>query len=268
MSFFITNDNVKINFHDYGDKNARALVLVGGYSASEVTWFAQIEPFVTAGYRVITYDHRSHGDSQRVDFGMTIHRLAMDLNELIEHLNLDKPILIGHSMGAATIMAYEELFTDENLSAVITEDQAPTFLKSKDWLNGTSGRNLEDLSPFIDDFPKTHLTQKILPDQVKRELGKGMKAFDFKRYRSLLQNVILQDWRHELTQEHRPHLFFAGGRSPIFPSAHAQAARDLQQNPNSEVQIFADCGHILHLEEIDHFNQVVLDFLEKIEKTD
>ena len=266
MSFFTTNDLVEINFHDYGSKENQAMILIGGYSSSEVTWFAQIESFVNAGYRVITYDHRSHGDSQKVDYGLTLHRLAMDLNELIEHLKLENVILIGHSMGAATIMAYEELFTDKNLKAVITEDQAPTFFKSADWLNGQYGKTLTELTTFIDDFPKTRLTQKKLSDTVKRTLGRGMKPFDFKRYRPLLQNVILQDWRKELGQEEKPHLFFAGELSPIFPAVHAKAARELQKNTESEVQIFEACGHILHLEEIEKFNQTVINFLNKIKK--
>ena len=62
MSFFTTNDLVKINFHDYGKKLNQPLILIGGYSSREVTWFAQIETFVNASYLVITYDHRSHGD--------------------------------------------------------------------------------------------------------------------------------------------------------------------------------------------------------------
>ena len=266
MPFFTTNDHVQINFHDYGDKEKQPLVLIGGYSSSEMTWFAQIEPFVTAGYRVITYDHRSHGLSEKVDFGLTLHRLATDLHELIEFLALENVVLVGHSMGAATIMAYEELFTDENLSAVITEDQAPTFLKSSDWLDGQYGRTLVDLSVFIENFPKTRLTRKPLSDEVKRALGKGMMPFDFKHYRSLLQNVVLQDWRKELTQERRPHLFFAGALSPIFPALHAQVARNLQPNPDSEVHVFEGCGHILHLEDTEKFNQTVLRFLDKIKK--
>ncbi|BBC76732.1 non-heme chloride peroxidase [Lactococcus cremoris] len=266
MSFFTTNDLVNINFHDYGSSMNPPIILIGGYSSSEVTWFAQIEAFVNAGYRVITYDHRSHGDSQKVDYGLTLHRLAMDLKELIDHLQLKNVILIGHSMGTATIMAYEELFTDENVRAVITEDQAPTFFKSADWLNGQYGKTLTELSSFIDDFPKTRLTQKKLSDTVKRTLGHGMTPFDFKRFRPLLQNVILQDWRAQLTQEQKPHLFFSGGQSPIFPAIHAQAARELQKNPDSEFQIFEGCGHILHLEEIEKFNQAVIDFLYKIQK--
>ena len=40
MSFFTTNDLVKINFHDYGIQLNQPLILIGGYSSSEVTSFA------------------------------------------------------------------------------------------------------------------------------------------------------------------------------------------------------------------------------------
>ncbi len=267
MSIFKTNDGVEINYHTYGAENAQPIVLVNGYSASEVTWCCQIEPFVAAGFYVVTYDHRSHGKSQKVHYGMTLARLATDLHELLAHLALHDVVLLGHSMGAATLMAYEELFTDENIASVITEDQAPTFMKHENWLNGV-GRDLTDLSKFIDDFPKTRLTQKPLADSVKRELGKGMLPFDFKAYRDLLQNVIIQDWRAELTQETVPHLFIAGGKSPIFLPAHAEAARNLQPHAHSQALIFEGCGHIPHLEDIDKFNQTIIEFVKDNTKKD
>lgn len=264
MAFFKTTDKVNINFHEYGSKENPAIIFLTGYSASEVTWFAQINPFVAAGFRVITYDYRSHGQSEQVLFGLTLARLAKDLQELLDYLELKQAIVIGHSMGAAVIMAYEELFTDERLLAVITEDQSPTFLKSPTWLGGETGKRLAELEDFINDFPRTKLTEKNLPDDVKRELGKGMFPFNFKAYRGLLQNVIMQDWRANLTQESKPHLFLAGGSSPVFPPEHAQAARNLQKNPDSEVYIFEGSGHIPHIEDIEKFNQIVLEFIEKI----
>ncbi|WP_081166451.1 alpha/beta fold hydrolase [Lactococcus garvieae] len=264
MAFYTTNDGVQINYHSYGETEKQALVFINGYSASEVTWAFQVDFFVAAGYRVITYDHRSHGYSQDVDYGMTLHRLATDLEELMVYLQLEKPILIGHSMGAATIMAYEELFTDAKLAGIVTEDQAPTFMKSKDWLGGNTGKTLAELSDFIRDFPRTKLTNRQLTDHVKRVLGKGMLPFNFQKHQALLQNVITQDWRQNLTRERVPHLFFAGGHSPIFPAEHAQAARNLQHNEQSEVSVFPDCGHILHVENIEAFNQKLLEFIQKI----
>ncbi|NHI67343.1 alpha/beta fold hydrolase [Lactococcus formosensis] len=266
MPFYTTNDGVQINYHSYGATENQAIVFINGYSASEVTWAFQVDYFVAAGYRVITYDHRSHGQSQEVDYGMTLHRLATDLEELMSALQLDQPILVGHSMGAATIMAYEELFTDGKLMAIVTEDQAPTFMKAPDWLDGQTGKTLSELSDFIKEFPRTKLTHRQLTDQVKRVLGKGMLPFNFQKYQALLQNVITQDWRQNLTRETVPHLFFAGGLSPVFPPEHAQAARNLQHNTQSEVSIFEDCGHILHVENIEAFNQKLLNFIQKVQE--
>lgn len=261
MSFFITNDAVEIHYHTYGNPENQAIILVNGYSASEVTWCCQVDAFAAAGFFVVTYDHRSHGLSQKVNYGLKLARLATDLNQLIKHLEVEKPILLGHSMGAATIMAYEELFTDKDLRLVITEDQGPTFMRHDDWLDGKTGRSLSDLGQFVIDFPRTKLTRKKLTDDIKRQLGKKMYPFDFKAYRSLLLNVIEQDWRATLTQETKPHLFFAGELSPVFPHEYAPAALKLQNNPHSKAVLFEGCGHILHLEDADKFNQTVLAFI-------
>jgi pimeloyl-ACP methyl ester carboxylesterase len=263
MPFFTTNDGVKINYHDYGVSPAQAVVFVNGYSASEITWLLQTEVFAKAGYHVVTYDQRNHGASDKVAYGLTIQRLGLDLAQLIAHLQLTKVILIGHSMGASTINAYEELMTADNLAAVVTEDQSPTFLKFSDWLNG-AGKDLSELTDFMAGFAQTHLTKKPLPDEIKRTLGRGMLPFDFKANSGLFRNVVTQDWRANLARETVPHLFLAGGASPIFPPEHAQAARELQKNESSQALVFEGCGHILHLEEAEKFNETVLDFLGKV----
>lgn len=263
MPFFTTNDQVKVNYHRYGEPENPVIIFIGGYSSSEITWHFQIEPFVAAGYQVITYDHRGHGASDKVSYGLTLQRLGFDLHELMVALELQNVVLVGHSMGAATILAYEQLFGDGNLRAVVTEDQSPTFLQTPDWLDGY-GRSLGELEQFMTDFPRTKLTQQKLSDETKRILGRGMLPFDFQHYRPLLLNIITQDLRPVIRREKVPHLFLAGGASPVFSPAHAAAARALQQNPLSTVEQFAGCGHILHLEAISKFNETLLSFLKKL----
>ncbi len=69
MPFYTTNDGVQINYHSYGAAENQTIVFINGYSASEVTWAFQVDYFVAAGYRVVTYDHRSHGQSQESIMG-------------------------------------------------------------------------------------------------------------------------------------------------------------------------------------------------------
>ncbi|MDR0299916.1 MAG: alpha/beta hydrolase [Streptococcaceae bacterium] len=263
MPSFKTNDAVKIHYQTYGAPENQAVVFINGYSASEATWILQIESFKRAGFYVVSYDHRLHGRSDKVDYGLTIQRLAFDLKELLDELKLSQPILIGHSMGASVILAYEQLFTDKDLLAVITEDQAPLFLKAKDWLDGF-GRELSDLPRFMDSFPQIKLTRKPLSIELKRELGHTLLPFDFKAGRPLLQNAIVQDWRTTLTREEVPHLFLAGSDSPIFPSSHAAAALALTKNPKSEAKVFDGCGHILHLESPAEFDEIILKFIQRV----
>ncbi|MDR0297448.1 MAG: alpha/beta hydrolase [Streptococcaceae bacterium] len=260
MSYFVTNDAVKLSYHTYGAADRPAIVLINGFSGTEITWLLQVERFAAAGYFVVTYDARNHGLSALTEHGLTIHRLAADLRELIEHLGLKNVVLLGHSMGASTIMAYEELFGVANIRAVITEDQAPLFLSAPDWLDGW-GSTLSALTEFMDAFPRTHLTKKILSEDLKRQVGKGSMAFDFKANRNLMLNVMVQDWRGVLRRENVAHLFLAGGESPIFPVAHAAAARALQPHPKSQSYVFEGCGHIPHLESPDEFERLVLDFI-------
>lgn len=264
MSFFKTNDGVSLNYHVYGDSNNQAVILIEGYSSSEVTWILQIQSFIKEGFYVVTYDHRLHGKSEKVDFGLSIQRLALDLKELLDYLDIEKPIFIGHSMGSTTILAFEQMFTDGDLLAVISEDQSPTFLKTEGWLGG-SGKVLAELSQFMDDFPKTHLTKKPLDPKLKRVLGKGMLPFDFNAGRPLLRNVITQDWRSVLKYETVPHLFLAGSESPVFPPEHAAAALALNKNKKSEAYMFEGCGHIPHLESPEEFDTVVIRFINKLE---
>ena len=74
---------------------------------------------------------------------------------------------------------------------------------------------------------------------------------------------IVQDWRDVVRHERIPHLFLAGGASPMYPVDHAKHALELQGITGSAMHVFDDAGHIPHLEFPDEFNQVVLGFIKK-----
>ena len=75
----------------------------------ELPWvFAPAVPEISKKARVVTYDHRGHSGSKDANREMvTLDTLASDLNELIHGLGLSE-ILLGWSMGGATMMNYAE----------------------------------------------------------------------------------------------------------------------------------------------------------------
>lgn len=68
-------------------------------------WNSQIE-FFSKKYTVITYDQRGHGISDKPKADYSIETLSNDLYCLIEELNLEKVILVGHSMGGMTALTF------------------------------------------------------------------------------------------------------------------------------------------------------------------
>lgn len=260
MSKFKTNDDVKLDYNVYGE--GQPVIMVAGYSGNQATWAPEIDPFVASGLQVITYDRRNHGESDIVDYGMRISRHGQDLAELITFLGIEKPILVGHSMGASTIWAYESLYGDDNLRAVVTEDQIPKMLRDDSWPFGLFNADQHHFFEAIEALPRTKLTCAKISTDIKREIGKAYHPFDFSYNEPLLIDSLMQDWRDVVRREHIPHLFIAGSQSSLWSSDHAQAVAEMSSLGYSH--IVSGAGHIPHIEMPDEFNQVVLEFISEL----
>jgi pimeloyl-ACP methyl ester carboxylesterase len=68
--------------------------------------------------QVVALDQRFHGDSDSPPHGFHVSRLAADLQELLQHLDLSDVTAVGTSMGCAVIWSYLELFGPGRISKV------------------------------------------------------------------------------------------------------------------------------------------------------
>jgi pimeloyl-ACP methyl ester carboxylesterase len=127
---FDTSDGVQLSYIRQG--SGRPIVLIHGWSQCAEEFKHQIEP-LSARYDVIAVDQRSHGESQKVPYGLRISRLSKDLYELVTELDLNGVALLGHSMGACVIWCYIDLFGPERLSKIILVDQSPFLMTDPYW---------------------------------------------------------------------------------------------------------------------------------------
>jgi pimeloyl-ACP methyl ester carboxylesterase len=122
------------------------LILLHGLGSDLEVWRAQLERLRTR-WRVVAYDQRGHGGSERARDGVyTIEALAEDLEAVRRSLGLREVVLAGHSLSGEVLTTYAgahpervlglfyldavgdfHAFPRAEVEAVVTRETAPTF---------------------------------------------------------------------------------------------------------------------------------------------
>jgi len=76
------------------------IVAVHGLTANHTCWYP-LADMVTPEFRLVAYDLRGRGDSDKPDRGYSLAEHARDLVGLLDHFGLGRAIVMGHSLGAA-----------------------------------------------------------------------------------------------------------------------------------------------------------------------
>ncbi|WP_298123812.1 alpha/beta hydrolase [Brevundimonas sp.] len=115
------------------------LLLVHGWMGSSHHW-RKVIPLLAARHRVVAVDMRGYGDSDKPYGGYDGRTLAEDLRQVCVALGLDRPIVVGHDMGAlpALLMAAE---TPEAVRGLVYVDEP------------LPGYNLDRFTVFTADNP-------------------------------------------------------------------------------------------------------------------
>jgi pimeloyl-ACP methyl ester carboxylesterase len=95
-------DGVPVAYEAHG-AGAPALVFIHGWSCDRSYWKGQVEPF-SRDFRVVTVDLAGHGESGLGRDAWTIAAFGADVAAVVDALDLDRVVLIGHSMGGDVIM--------------------------------------------------------------------------------------------------------------------------------------------------------------------
>jgi 2-hydroxy-6-oxonona-2,4-dienedioate hydrolase len=110
----------------------RDLLLIHGLAADLAFWYLGAAPYLAApGDRVTMYDPRGHGLSGTADHGYTTAALAGELLALLDRLRLRRPVLIGHSYGAAVALHAAVLSPPQVAGVVVADGYLPCFERGR-----------------------------------------------------------------------------------------------------------------------------------------
>ena len=113
-----------VNLHCYQTGwGKQPLIFAHGITDDGMCWSSVADEFLDT-FNIFMVDARGHGKSDAPDNGYILRNLAEDLSGLIEELRLQRPILIGHSMGAITSLVLAGLFPDIPHAVILVDPPA------------------------------------------------------------------------------------------------------------------------------------------------
>jgi len=169
-------------YYEIHGKGRPLVLLHGGLMSGE--GFDPILPALTAGHQVITVDLQGHGRTADIDRPIDARLIADDIAALIAHLGLDKPDILGYSLGGGVAffvaVRHPKLIGKlVMVSANIRRDAIPPEMLAQQLQVSSAA------VPFMKDTPMYELYQRVAPrpedfGRLLDKMGEGMaKDFDF-----------------------------------------------------------------------------------------
>jgi non-heme chloroperoxidase len=268
-----TNDGVRLRYREAG--SGQPLVLVHGWSQAAALFQYQLDG-LSDRYRVIAYDQRGHGESDKPAFGYRIARLAMDFHEFLVALDLRDAAVLGHSMGYSVLWAYWDLFGAERLAKLNLVDQPSFLMDNPAWSpaerEAAGARRspdeqlawCNDLAASTGEAPIHESIARMTTGAIDPAVKAWMVEHNLKMPRAAAAtlgfNHCGQDWRDVIPRITLPTLV-VGGQASIFP--WRSQAWIHEQIPGSHLGVFdeAEGSHFMFIENPPKFNRLVAEFI-------
>lgn len=263
-----------LHIHDTGGPG-RAVVLIHGWPLSGDSWSAQIGPLQDAGYRVITYDRRGFGKSEKPASGYDYDTLADDLHDVLESLQLREATLVGFSMGGGEVARYAHRHGTDRLRSVVFAAAVPPYLmQSSENPDGPldeqtftqmRGTLEQDRDGFIDNFITGFFTagdQLAVTEEQRQEAVAMAKQSDQNAALATMDAWAKTDFRDDLRAVDVPALILHGDSDGTVP-LEGSGQRTHQAVAHSELKVIPGGPHGLNVSHAEEFNQTLRDFLQR-----
>jgi pimeloyl-ACP methyl ester carboxylesterase len=254
---------MKLAYREFGA--GQPLIILHGLFGQSDNWNTLAKNFAEQGFRVFTIDQRNHGLSPHSDV-WNYEVMADDLKEFIEEHQLQKPIILGHSMGGKTTMFFEWKYPNK-ASKIIIVDIAPRAYALH------HGDVLAALHSVDFSVSKTRKEAEAILNQYISDFG--TKQFLLKNiYWKDTENNIM-DWRFNLKVIGKC-IDEIGVKAPVFVSATkclvicGEKSNYVTENDmedfkkvfsNVNIETVPGAGHWVHAEKPKEFFDLVLNFI-------
>lgn len=258
---------VMLSVKEYGDAQGRPIVLLHGFSQSHLSWARQVESGPLAEtYRLIVPDMRGHGMSDKPPASKDTYGrsepFARDIAAILSELSLERPVLVGWSMGGIWLNDYLRICGPDKIGGLalvgsfsatgphsppkaLAAREADPAVMARGMMSDDLSENLVATRAFVEACFATPPGPEDLADMMAFNMlcPPGVRAAVRPRK---------EDYRNVLAGCGLPALVLHGALDRIVPLAFgAQSAETI---PNAEYCVYERSGHAPFWEEPDRFN--------------
>jgi non-heme chloroperoxidase len=259
-----TPDGLSIAAHEWGNPNGPEILLIHGFSQSHLSWSRQFGGDLAKSFRMITYDLRGHGGSDKpldAVYYRDHKRWAGELKAVLEAAQLKKPILVGWSYGGRIIAEYLMEYGDKNIAGI---NFVSAFLKVDDQTRGPASpavwkmasqnlaENIENSIAFL-----KYCTARPLPDdELQTMLAYSMMVPPQVRGHMLKRPEPYEDALKKITV---PVLVSHGLEDRVALMAAARYTTSVI--PHARTSFYPNVGHMPFWENTPRFNRQLAEFV-------
>ncbi|MBL7849622.1 MAG: alpha/beta fold hydrolase [Cyclobacteriaceae bacterium] len=249
-----------IHYRDQG--TGRPLVFIHGFCDSLELWDDFILPF-TAHYRVITLDLPGFGKSDLLPQPFTLDDVGDALSSLFTELNLDQPILVGHSLGGyvslsllarhpeqlSGVMLFHSTSSPDSEERKKVRDKVIAFVKE----NG--------VAPFVETFVPglfANPADPAIPGTRKRTLQTRPEALT--AYAAAMRDR--PDRRSLLASTEKPVAILAGAKDVLIPFQDLRSM--VQLAPKTQLFELPDAAHMGMFEAKNQAQNILSSYIRRV----
>lgn len=273
MSSITTKDGTKIFYKDWGQ--GQPVLFSHGWPLNGDAWDGQMLFLLQKGYRVIAHDRRGHGRSSQTAEGNNMDQYADDLAELIEHLDLQNIVMVGHSTGGGEVAHYIGRHgTSRVAKAVLVGAVPPLMLKTPNNPKGTPIEAFDGIRKGVADNRSQFYKDLTLPfynynrqgakvsEGIREEFWLQGMMGGIKAQYDCIHEFSEVDYTEDLKKMNIPTLIVHGSDDQIVP-IDASGKLSAKIAPQATLKIYEGAPHGLAQTHQDRFNEDLLSFIEE-----
>lgn len=253
--------NHKIRYLDYG-AGEDVVIFIHGFGGDLGNWLFNYQS-LGEKKRVIMLDLPGHGESTKDVADGSIDSITHVLKEFVDHLNLSKVDLVGHSMGGALSINMALKFPDLVNRLVLIASAGLGKEIDAEYIKGfADSDSRRELKPHLEKLfvDKSVVNRQFIDDMLKFKRIDGVHDCLQKIYNNLLDDQSNQAnvYVEKLANIEQPILALWGSDDAIIPSKQIENISSLK---NTSTHVYENAGHMLQLEIYNKVNEDIEKFL-------